>query len=200
MTSKSTDLRRRDSQTSFFSDSSINSEAPSPQTVETDDVYYLNDPTFCVICGCNDQSDLGQNKLTDYSISENFDPKSFLESLQNVYSQSNVLEILLSGDTVANLNPKRFSSKIKLDLINKLNEKISTNLIAYDVANVGFKPCNLKLSYFFGSLANLASNRLRAHLCCVVWSHGALLNNETNSVINLDRILCESILRVRFIL
>ena len=190
MTSKSTDLRRRDSQTSFFSDSSINSEAHSPPTIETDEVYYFNDPTLCIICGCNDQNDLGQDKLINCTLSKSFDPKQFLESLQNVYSQSNVLALLLSEDS--NQNPKRLSIKIKLNTINKLNEKINSNLISYDVSNVGFKACNLKLSYFFGSSVNY----LRAHLCCLIWSHGALFNNENNSILNLDRILCESFLRV----
>jgi hypothetical protein len=149
---------------------------------------FVSDP-ICQICGCNEQSELGQNDLVKCPISAEFDAKTFLCSLRNIYSQSPAFAALISSDAASNQRPKRSTAKVKVALMNKLNEKIGSNLIAFEVAKVGFQLENMRTSFFF------ENGCLKAHLFCIMWSHGVVLN-EQNSVSNLDKIICESLLRV----
>ena len=61
--------------------------------------------------------------------------------------------------------------------------------VAYQVARVGYQLEHLKLADFFDD------GTLKAHLYCVMWSHG-VLPGEQNAIVNLERIVCESLLSV----
>jgi hypothetical protein len=69
-------------------------------------------------------------------------------------------------------------------VLNRLVEKVGPEFVAYQVARVGYQ-----LADFFDG------GTLKAHLYCVMWSHGVLLG-EQNAIVNLERIVCESFLRV----
>ena len=200
MTSNSTSnsFRRRDSQTSYFSDSSMTSEAHSPGGSYYSDTgnkkkneLSTTDSDICVICGCNDQSELGQSELVKSPISIDFDPKKFLQSLQNIYAQSNVLTQLLAANDNISQRPKKHSNKVNKSLIDKILVKVTPAMIAYQLARVGFQAENMKVSFFFDT----STGSLKAHLFCIMWSHGVVLNDQ-NSVVNLEKIVCESLLRV----
>jgi len=81
------------------------------------------------------------------------------------------------------------SCKVGKEVLNRLVEKVGPEFVAYQVARVGYQLEHLKLADFFDG------GTLKAHLYCVMWSHGVLLG-EQNAIVNLERIVCESLLRV----
>ena len=144
---------------------------------------------ICQICGCNEQSDLGQSELVKCHLNTEFDPKTFLKTLRHIYLQSPALDALLSVDPAAIHRPKKSVARVRSNIMANLTDRINSQLVAYEVSKVGFQIENMKTSFFFDG------GCLKAHLFCIMWSHGVVLN-EHNSVVNLDKIICESLLRV----
>lgn len=85
---------------------------------------------------------------------------------------------------------KKYGSRVSKDMLNRLVDKVGPEFIAYQVARVGYQQEHMKLSFFFD-----AGGSLKAHLYCVMWSHGVMLS-EQNAIVNLEKIVCESLLRV----
>lgn len=77
-------------------------------------------------------------------------------------------------------------------MLNRLVDKVGPEFIAYQVARVGYRAENMKLAFFFD---DAVGGSLKAHLYCVMWSHGVVLS-EQNAIVNLEKIVCESLLRV----
>ncbi len=141
---------------------------------------------ICALCACNGSSHLGQGELIKIDYSLDFDPKILISQFQNIKSDS--FNILLQYDS--SQQKYKQITKIKTNLLNELKYKLqTTDLIAYDLTQIGWKLDNLKLSYIF------KDGNFYLHESCLMWSNGIVLN-EFNLVINSDRIACESLLKV----
>jgi len=144
---------------------------------------------MCSFCGCNEQSELGQSDLVESPVAIGFDARAFLGGLRNIYAQSSALAALLAPAGDFERRAKRASCKVGKEVLNRLVEKVGPEFVAYQVARVGYQLEHLKLADFFDG------GTLKAHLYCVMWSHGVLLG-EQNASVNLERIVCESLLSV----
>lgn len=138
------------------------------------------------MCACNGSSHLGQGELIKIDYSLDFDPKILISQFQNI--KSDAFNVLLQHDS--SQQKYKQITKVKTNLLNELKYKLqTTDLIAYDLTQIGWKLDNLKLSYIF------KDGNFYLHESCLMWSNGIVLN-EFNLVINSDRIVCESLLKV----
>jgi hypothetical protein len=120
-----TQIKRRDSQTSYFSDSSVGGDTNSPgssfaeenllkNTISKRNNNYNNNNNesenesnkLCAMCGCVEgKIELSLNELVNFlPHTVNFEPKDYLKSLKNSFQQSIALTTLLS---VENQKPKK---------------------------------------------------------------------------------------------
>ena len=85
----------------------------------------------------------------------------------------------------------RTIGKVKLNMMNKINEIVHSGLAAFELCKIGWSIEYLNLNYLF------ESSGFKVHSACVLWSQGALLN-ASNQITNADRLVLDSLLRVNF--